>query len=50
MEITGAYMYVANNRQSAADQNIVGGVDIEMHQHVLGVSLGWVLDPGPGIH
>ena len=50
MEITGAYMYVANNKQSAADQNIVGGVDIQMHQHVLGVSLGWVLDQGTGLH
>lgn len=50
LEITGAYMYVDHNKQSARGQNIVGGVDIQMHQHVLGVSLGWVLDPGPGIH
>ena len=50
MEITGAYMYVHNNKKSAVDQNIVGGVDIEMKQHVLGVSLGWVLDEGVGLH
>lgn len=50
MEITGAYMYVHNNKQSAVNQNIVGGVDIEMSQHVLGVSLGWVLDEGVGLH
>lgn len=50
MEITGAYMYVDGNKQSAANQNIVGGVDIMMHQHVLGVSLGWVLDQGAGLH
>ncbi|MDO8969226.1 MAG: outer membrane protein transport protein [Saprospiraceae bacterium] len=50
MEITGAYMYVANNQQSNINQNIVGGVDIEMHQHVLGVSLGWILDEGVGLH
>lgn len=50
LEISGAYMYVAENSQHAVDQNIVGGVDIEMHQHVLGVSVGWVLDAGPGLH
>lgn len=50
IEVTGAYMYVANNEQNASAQNIVGGVDIEMNQHVLGVSFGWVLDPGPGLH
>ncbi len=50
MEITGAYMYAHKNEQSAVDQNIVGGADIEMSQHVLGVSLGWVLDEGVGLH
>lgn len=50
LEVTGAYMYVAKNSQHAIDQSIIGGVDIEMHQHVLGVSLGWALDPGPGLH
>ncbi|MBU2642500.1 MAG: outer membrane protein transport protein [Polynucleobacter sp.] len=50
MEITGAYMYAHKNEQRAVDQNIVGGADIEMSQHVLGVSLGWVLDEGVGLH
>lgn len=49
VEISGAYMYVANNKQSGMNQSIVQGVDIEMNQHVLGVALGWVLDEGKGL-
>jgi long-chain fatty acid transport protein len=47
LEVTGTYMYVASNNQSACDQNIVDCVSIGMHQNVVGLSLGWVLDPGP---
>lgn len=48
LEVTGTYMYVASNSQrSPAFQNIVGGVVTNMHQNVFGLSLGWVLDPGP---
>lgn len=50
LQLSATYMYVANNEQNARDQNIVGGVDIEMHQHVLGVVVGWILDEGPGLH
>jgi long-chain fatty acid transport protein len=47
LEITGTYMYVAGNGQQAPrNQNILGGVEIDMHQNVFGLSLGWVLDPG----
>lgn len=48
LEITGTYMYVAANNQRAINQNIVGGVEIGMHQNLYAVSLGWVLDPGVG--
>jgi len=47
LEVTGAYMYVASNSQTACGQNIVDCVEINMHQNVFGLSLGWVLDPGP---
>lgn len=47
LEVTGMYMYVAPNTQKACDQNIVDCVEIGMHQNVFGLSLGWVLDPGP---
>ncbi|WP_296825735.1 outer membrane protein transport protein [Thiobacillus sp.] len=48
LEITGVYLYAApNNQTSPANQNIVGKAYAGMHQNVFGVSLGWVLDPGP---
>lgn len=48
LEVTGTYMYVASNSQvSPPFQNIVGGVATNMHQNLFGLSLGWVLDPGP---
>lgn len=46
LELTGMYMYVASNAQSNCTQNIVGCVQISMHQNVFGLSAGWVLDPG----
>lgn len=47
LEVTGTYMYVAaNGQQAPRNQNILGGVEIDMHQNVFGISLGWVLDPG----
>lgn len=46
LEVTGTYMYVAPHSQSALGQNIVGGVQIGMHQNLFALSLGWVLDPG----
>lgn len=45
LEVTGTYMYVAPNTQTACKQNIVDCVEIGMHQNVFGLSLGWVLDP-----
>lgn len=49
LEVTGMYMYAASNSQTSRDrQNIVGSATINMHQNVFGLSLGWVLDPGPG--
>jgi long-chain fatty acid transport protein len=49
LEVTGTYMYVASNVQHVpSNQNILGGVEIGMHQNVFGLSLGWVLDPGAG--
>ena len=48
LEITGTYMYVASNDQcSPPRQNIVGSACVNMHQNVLGITFGWVLDPGP---
>jgi long-chain fatty acid transport protein len=48
LEVTGTYMYVASNVQHVtSNQNILGGVEIGMHQNVFALSLGWVLDPGP---
>lgn len=46
LELTGTYMYVASNVQTNCVQNIVGCVQIDMHQNVFGVSAGWILDPG----
>lgn len=48
LEVTGTYMYVASNGQNNCYQNIVGCVQIDMHQNVFGLSAGWVLEPGPG--
>jgi long-chain fatty acid transport protein len=48
LEVSGTYMYVASNSQtSPGNQNIVGAATVNMHQNVFGLSLGWVLDPGP---
>lgn len=48
LEVTGTYMYAASHSQSACNQNIVGCTSFNMHQNVFGLTLGWVLDPGPG--
>lgn len=47
LEVTGTYMYVPSNSQTACDQNIVDCATFNMHQNLLGLSFGWVLDPGP---
>jgi long-chain fatty acid transport protein len=47
LEVTGTYMYVASNSQTACNQNIVDCASFNMHQNVFGLSMGWVLDPGP---
>lgn len=47
LEVTGTYMYAASNSQTACNQNIVDCATFNMHQNVYGLSLGWVLDPGP---
>lgn len=47
LEVTGTYMYVAPNIQKACGQNIVDCVQIDMHQNVFGLTMGWVLDPSP---
>lgn len=47
LEVTGTYMYVASNVQHAPrNQNILGGVQIDMHQNIWGISLAYILDPG----
>lgn len=46
LEVTGTYLYAAPNSQSNTGQNVVGGVDIGMHQNMFAMSFGWVLDPG----
>ena len=46
LEVTGTYVYAAPHSQRAINQNVVGGVDIGMHQNLFALSLGWVLDPG----
>lgn len=48
LEVTGSYMHAASNSQSNCDQNIVNCAEFDMHQNMWGVTLGWVLDPGPG--
>lgn len=40
------YMYVPEHRQSNCNLEVVDCVSIAMHQHVFGVSFGWVLDSG----
>jgi long-chain fatty acid transport protein len=47
LEVTGTYMYVASNSQSACNQNILNCASFNMHQNVWGLTMGWVLDPGP---
>ncbi|HQS99153.1 MAG: hypothetical protein B7Y26_11690 [Hydrogenophilales bacterium 16-64-46] len=47
LEVSGTYMYVASNVQSNCSQNIVDCVQIDMHQNIWGLTMGWVLDPGP---
>ena len=47
LEVSGMYMYVPSNPQeNLVRQNIVNGVQIDMHQNFFGLALGWVLDPG----
>ncbi len=47
LEVTGTYMYVASHSQTACNQNIVDCATFDMHQNLLAMSFGWVLDPGP---
>jgi long-chain fatty acid transport protein len=48
LEITGTYMYVVPESQiSPLKQNVIGAANVDMHQNIFGLSLGWVLDPGP---
>ncbi|MBW8364920.1 MAG: outer membrane protein transport protein [Rhizobium sp.] len=48
LEVTGTYLYAASHSQHVLNnQNILGGVEIDMHQNLFAMSLGWVLDPGP---
>lgn len=39
-ELSGTYMYVANNTQSGCGQAVVDCVSFSMHQHILGVGFG----------
>lgn len=48
LEVTGSYMYAASHSQKNINQSILGGVEFDMHQNMLGMTFGWVLDPGPG--
>lgn len=49
LEISGMYMYAPSNpQQNLVRQNIVNGVQIDMHQNFFGLALSWVLDHGPG--
>lgn len=47
LEVSGSYMYVASNTVSNCNQNIIDCGAFDMHQNVLGLTFGWVLDPGP---
>lgn len=48
LEITGVYVRVPEKDQHSPNnqQNVVGQADIGMRQQMIGLSLGWVLDPG----
>jgi long-chain fatty acid transport protein len=48
LEITGTYMRAPESSQQSPNfrQNVVGTVDIGMHQQLFALSLGWILDPG----
>ena len=46
LEVTGMYMYVPSNpQQNLSRQNVVSAAQIDMHQNIFGLTLGWVLDP-----
>jgi long-chain fatty acid transport protein len=45
LEVTGVYMHAKNNTQSSCNNNIMGCVEIGMHQNYIGLNLSWVLDP-----
>lgn len=48
LEVTGMYMYVPSNpQQNLSRQNVVSAAQIDMHQNIFGLTLGWVLDPSP---
>ncbi len=47
LEVTGTYMYAANNSQGSGNLNIIDHGEFNMHQNLFALSLGWVLDPGP---
>ncbi|HRK78271.1 MAG TPA: outer membrane protein transport protein [Thiobacillus sp.] len=47
LEVTGTYVYAANNSQGRCNQNIVDCASFNMHQNLFAISMGWVLDPGP---
>ena len=48
LEVTGMYMYVPSNpQQNRSRQNVVSSAQIDMHQNIIGLSLGWILDPSP---
>lgn len=47
LEVTGTYMYAANNAQSSGNLNIIDHGDFNMHQNLFALTFGWVLDPGP---
>lgn len=46
LRLTGIFMHVPENTQHTCGLALVDCVTIKMHQNVVGVSFGWVLDPG----
>jgi long-chain fatty acid transport protein len=40
LEISGTYMYVANNKQQGCGQAVVDCVSYQMHQNILGIGFG----------
>ncbi|MBW8370372.1 MAG: outer membrane protein transport protein [Thiobacillus sp.] len=48
LEVTGTYLYAASHSQSNCQQSILNCVEFNMHQNMFALSMGWVLDPGPG--